>query len=61
MFYLIQTEANKFLILEYLMWERKPVLGSYINSRINHEKILRIIDSSISKKYLKVKHVECFI
>jgi hypothetical protein len=61
MFYLIQTEANQFLILEYSPSERKPTLGSYVNSGINHEKILRIIDSSISEKYLKVKHVEYLI
>jgi hypothetical protein len=63
MFYLIETEANEFLILERNSSLTKPVIGGYVYSeeftkRYATGKILSIIDSSISEKYLNAKYPE---
>jgi hypothetical protein len=66
MFYLIETEANEFLILERPNSLNKPVISNYLFSgkftkRYATGKILNIIDSSISEDYLKVKYPEYLI
>jgi hypothetical protein len=66
MFYLIQTEENKFLIIEYSTRVRKPVIGSYVgplklSGNTTGGIVDSIIDSSFSVIYLKDKYPECFI